>query len=105
MALNDRHRDRMDLDDAARETNELLIRPITDELQALRADREITAADLHEVLASVGLPGARVRDDGPRILFGVSGPEGGCLYGDITSGVISIEVGGYILDGGCLPAQ
>lgn len=105
MAENERYRERMDVDEDTRQGNALLITPLTDALEELQARGEITVDSVNRALSDAGLENPQVRDDYGSILFGVAGPTGGCLFGEVSADVVSVEMGGYILDGGCLPSQ
>lgn len=38
------------------------------------------------------------------VAFGAAAPEGGCIFGEVSADVLTVEIGGIIMDGGCLPA-
>jgi len=105
MAANDRYRERMGLDDDARDENAELVAPLTAALEALRASGNVSVDAVQGVLQTAELANVQVREDYGRVLFGASGPAGGCLFGEVAAGSVSVEVGGFILDGGCLPMQ
>jgi hypothetical protein len=105
MAANDRHRQRMPLDEVAKTSNTEIAGALRGELEGLLSQENATVEGVAQVLEAGGLEAPQVREDYGRILFGASGPSGGCVFGEVTEGGVSIEAGGYILDGGCLPAQ
>ena len=105
MAANDRHRERMPLEEAAENANSEIAEAVRGSLEELRSRGDVRVEAVEEALHADGLVSAQVRDDYGRILFGASGPAGGCVFGEVTEGGVSVDVGGYILDGGCLPAQ
>ena len=105
MAANDMYRERMQLSEDARAANEKAVGPAVDALEAVRVSGDVTVERVRAALESANLADAQVREDYSRVLFGASGPAGGCIYGEVTADAVTIDVGGYILDGGCLPAQ
>lgn len=105
MAANDRYRERMELDQDAAAANEQAMVPAADALEVVRASGDITVESVREALERAGLTDPQVREDYSRVLFGASGPAGGCIHGEVAAHAVTIDVGGYILDGGCLPAQ
>ncbi|PQZ60533.1 MULTISPECIES: hypothetical protein [unclassified Microbacterium] len=105
MAQNDRHRDRMDLSDEAAAA---AVQPVSDlrvRLEALRAEGEISVQAVEGAFQELGLPDAVVRGDEGAVEFGAAAPEGGCVFGEVRHDAVLVEAGGYIMDGGCLPAQ
>jgi hypothetical protein len=105
MAQNDRHRDRMELSDdaaaaAVQPVSELRVR-----LETLRTEGEISVQAVDGALQELGFPDAVVRGDERAVEFGAAAPEGGCVFGEVRHDAILVEAGGYIMDGGCLPAQ
>lgn len=105
MAQNDRYRERMDLSQEARAAAEEAIAVARPALEELRTSGALSTTAVQDALADAGLAGAYVRDDYGTLLFGADAPEGGCVFGSVTADALSIEAGGYIMDGGCLPAQ
>lgn len=105
MAQNDAYRERMDLSDEARIAAEEAMADVRAALEALRAAGGLSTAAVADALADVGLPGAQTLGDARAVAYGVDGPEGGCIFGEVSADAVTVEVGGYIMDGGCLPAQ
>jgi hypothetical protein len=105
MAQNDRHRERTDLDQNGRAEAERAAVPVTTALEALRADGALTGESVEQAIRGAGLTSVQVRDDYGRYLFGATAPAGGCVFGEISTDTLSVEVGGFILDGGCLAMQ
>lgn len=105
MAANDRYRDRMGIEDEARAAAEEVSADVVAALRAAAAEKPLTAEDVAAVLGEVGALSPQIRTEARSVLFGATGPKGGCLFGEVSGTSVSVEVGGYILDGGCLPAQ
>lgn len=105
MAQNDRYRDRMEISPEAAATAESGAASLRPMLEELRTSEDISVGAVEQAITDAGLAHPQVRDDYGDILFGVDGPDGGCLFGAVTADAVSVEVGGYIMDGGCLPAQ
>jgi len=105
MALNEMHRERMPLDAAAFAENERAIEHVLTALEAVRESGDIDVDAVTAALEEVGFTAPEVRGSDWQVLFGMSGPAGGCLFGDLTSDAVTVNTGGYILDGGCLAAQ
>lgn len=105
MAQNDRHRERMELSEEARAIAEERIPTISAALEALRAAGEVSPDAVEDVLTDAGLNGIRAGGDDRSVAFGADGPAGGCIFGQVSAEVLTVEAGGYILDGGCFPAQ
>ncbi|MCP1428275.1 uncharacterized protein YceK [Microbacterium foliorum] len=104
MAQNDRYRDRVDLSEASRAAAE---RPATDirtALKALRASGDLSVDAVEDAISDAGLSDIQIIGDERAVAFGVAAPEGGCIFGEVSADVLSVEVGGIIMDGGCLPA-
>lgn len=106
MAQNDLYRERMDIDAQTRADGESLVAPVTAALEALRASGgAITERAVAEALSGAGVEGVpQTRAAAGDVLFGTA-VGGGCLFGAVTPEAVSVEVGGFILDGGCLPAR
>ena len=84
------------------------VQPVADlrvRLEALRTEGEISIRAVEQALQEIGLPGAVVRGDEAAVEFGVGAPEGGCVFGEVRQDAVRVEASGYIMDGGCLPAQ
>lgn len=105
MAQNERYRDRMEISPEAAAAAESVAASLRPMLEALRTSESISVGAVEQAITDAGLAHPQVRDDYGDILFGVDGPDGGCLFGAVTADGVSVEVGGYIMDGGCLPAQ
>lgn len=106
MALNDLYRQRLELSADAQAENERLIAPVTAALEALRtADGGFTEEGVRAALADAGATAIQTRTGAGDVLFGAAGPAGGCVYGALEAERVTVEVGGIIMDGGCLPAQ
>lgn len=105
MAQNDRYRDRMEISAEAAAVAESLAAPLRADLESLRTSGAVSVDAVEQAITDGGLEHPQVRDDHGDVLFGVGGPEGGCVFGAMTVDAVSVEVGGYIMDGGCLPAQ
>ena len=105
MAQNERYRDRMEISVQAAAALEGHVEPLLAAMEGLRSSGAFSEQTVTRALAEAGLPHPQVREDYGDVLFGVAGPEGGCLFGAVTAEAVSVEIGGYIMDGGCLPAQ
>lgn len=105
MALNDRHRERMGISDDARAAAEEKIDEVRPALEALRSSGELSTDAVADVFADAGMPYAQTLGDERAVAYGVTAPLGGCIFGEVSADVLTIEAGGYIMDGGCLPAQ
>lgn len=105
MAENDRYRERIDIGEEAEKSGAALVRQVEAALEALRSEGEIRADDVAAALEATGATSPQVREDYGRILFGAVAPTGGCVFGDISDDTVSVDIGGFIMDGGCLPAQ
>ncbi len=106
MAQNERYRERVGIDDVTRAEGDRLVGPVTASLEALRTSgAPLTAATVAAALEGSGVAGTpQLREAAGDVLFRVA-VGGGCLYGAVEATGVTVEVGGYILDGGCLPAQ
>jgi hypothetical protein len=104
MALNDRHRERVPLSDDARAAAERSIAAVRPALDALRASGLTTDA-VADALDDAGLTGVSTLGDSRAVAVGADAPAGGCIFGEVRPDVVTIDAGGVILDGGCLPAQ
>ncbi len=105
MDLNDRYRDRMGIDGATHEASAAVVDALRVDLEGLRTAGTFTVGTVRAALTDAGLPDAQVREDYGDVLFGVGGVDGGCVFGEVTEEGVTVDIGGYILDGGCLPAQ
>lgn len=105
MALNDLLRKRPDLPEAAISDNSTLIRPLTERLESLRSQNEVSIDNVVAAIEAVGLVDVQIRDDYGDLLFGAPGPAGGCIFGEVSDEAVLVETGGFIMDGGCLAMQ
>lgn len=105
MGQNDRYRERMELSDEAMAAAEQPMSDLRVRLETLRTEGEISTDAVEGALREVGLPDVVVRGDADAVEFGVDAPEGGCVFGEVQPDAVRVEAGGYIMDGGCLPAQ
>lgn len=105
MAQNDRHRERMPLSDDQQAEAEKAAESVRPALEAIVAAGGITADAVDGALAEAGLTGIQLREGHGSVLFGADGPAGGCVFGEVSAENVTIEAGGYIMDGGCLPAN
>jgi hypothetical protein len=104
MDLNELYRQRMEMTDAARAAAAEHIEPLMSALTAMRDTGEpLTEDAAREVFGDAGFvsDSVQTRDDHGDILFGI-GVDGGCVFGAVTPEAVSVDVGGYIMDGGCL---
>lgn len=105
MEQNDRHRERMETSAEARAAAKQAAADLRVRLEALRAEETISVTAVEEALGEVGLVHHVARGDARALAFGADGPEGGCVFGELRPDEVRVEVGGYIMDGGCLPAE
>lgn len=110
MADNQRWRDRVEISADARAAGESYVEAVTQGLSDLQDAGTIGADSVRQVFLDEGFDEksiAVIGDDG-YIGFGVavSPPEGAgfaaCLFGEVGPDGVSVEVGGPIMDGGCL---
>ena len=105
MAQNDRYKERMEFSDEAAAAVAQSMSDMRVRLETLRTDGAISIDAVQGALRAVGLPDVVVRGDAHAVEFDVDAPEGGCVFGEVRPDSVRVEAGGYILDGGCLPAQ
>lgn len=105
MAQNDSFRQRLELSEASIAENTTAAGPVRDALELLRSGGAISEDTVSAALADVGFSYPQIRESYGNILFGVDGPGGGCIFGQISDSEVVVDVGGYIRDGGCLPMQ
>lgn len=105
MEQNDRHRERMETSAEARAAAEQPVADLRVRLEALRTESTISVTSVEDALREVGLVHHVARGDARAVAFGADGPEGGCVFGEVRPDEVRIDVGGYIMDGGCLPAE
>jgi hypothetical protein len=106
MAFNELYRERMEMTDAARAVGEEYVGPLTSALTAWRdTGPALTEDGARDVFAEAGfdVEVVEVRESQGEVLFGV-GIDGGCVFGALTPDAVAVDVGGYIMDGGCLAA-
>jgi len=104
MAQNDRYRDRVDLSEASRAAAEQPANEIRTALETLRTSGDLSVDAVEDAIADAGLSDIQIIGDDRAVAFGVAAPEGGCIFGEVSADVLTVEVGGIIMDGGCLPA-
>lgn len=104
MAQNDRYRERVELSDESTAVAEGPATSIRTALETLRAAGTISVEAVEDAIADAGLTGIQTQGDERAVAFGAAGPEGGCVFGEVSYDVLTVEIGGVILDGGCLPA-
>lgn len=105
MALNDLYRQRADLTPEQAEASVGHIDAARTALEELRAAGSWPEDDVRAALEGVGLADVQTRSGAGDVLFGAVPPEGGCIYGAVEAEQVTVDAGGYIMDGGCLPAQ
>ncbi len=105
MAENDRYRDRMDLPDEIRDAAEDAAVSVRTALETMRTAGDVSVDAVEDAISGTGLAGIQTQGDARSVAFGVAAPEGGCIFGEVSAEQLTVEVGGYIMDGGCLPAE
>ncbi|WP_203135766.1 hypothetical protein [Microbacterium sp. JZ31] len=106
MAENDRYRQRIPLGEEAAAAAAEHLPAVRRGLESLRTGgTALTAAAVTEVLQDAGLASVQTRAAAGDVLFGATAPDGGCVFGAVTPEAVTAEIGGGIMDGGCLPAQ
>jgi hypothetical protein len=103
MDQNERYRERRPLDEAALAATTAWVERIRSALEPLVDAPSAVAVD--DALTGIGIDIRDIQsyDRGGDTLFGVWVGEG-CVFGSIDAGVLDVEAGGPINDGGCLPA-
>ena len=104
MAQNERYRDRMDMSAESTAAARGPAEEIRTKLEGVRSSGSLSVDAVSEAITRAGLPYPEVQGDERAVEFGVSAPEGGCVFGAVTADLVTVEIGGYIMDGGCLPA-
>ncbi|WP_312172021.1 hypothetical protein [Microbacterium sp.] len=104
MAQNDRYRDRMELSDESRGAAEKPAADVRAALETLRTSGTISVEAVEDAFADAGIAGIQTIGDERAVAFGAAAPEGGCIFGEVSADVLTVEIGGIIMDGGCLPA-
>lgn len=111
MALNERFRERVEVPDGIVAAGEPYAEAATAGLAELQASGSVTAASVREVLERTGLRREAIQTLGDvgAVAFGAELPPevGGeavavCLYGEVRPDQLAVEVGGIVMDGGCL---
>lgn len=106
MALNDQYRERMRLTPNAQAAAEAYVTPVASSLEEMRQDGPPWSEHaVVDELVRAGLSDVQIRSAAGDVLFGAQAPAGGCVFGALEAERVSVEAGGYIMDGGCLPAQ
>lgn len=105
MAQNDRYRERMSIDNDDHAKVERIVGDVRERLEALRLAGPTTERAVRSQLDEAGLTDVQTRVGAGDVLFGAVPSGGGCVYGAVTPEEVTVDAGGYILDGGCLPAQ
>lgn len=104
MAQNERYRDRVDLSADSRAAAETPANEIRTALETLRTSGDLSVSAVEDAIAAVGLSGIQTIGDERAVAFGATAPAGGCIFGEVSADVLTVEIGGVIMDGGCLPA-
>lgn len=107
MASNELYRQRMEQQEEGREAGARLIAPVTAALEAVRVSSAgISEPAVRAALVEAGVAEADIQsyERNGDVPFGVAVTGGGCLFGAVTPEGVQVEVGGFIMDGGCLPA-
>lgn len=105
MASNETYRERMAQPEAGRIAGEALLEPVTTALTGLRSSGAALTDDaVRAALAAAGVAEEHIQTTGSEgaIAFGAAVAGGGCIFGGVTAEAATVEVGGYIMDGGCL---
>lgn len=105
MAQNDRYRERMDLGEEERAAAAQPVAELQQSLEALRASGSISVDAVEQALDDAGLSDPQVLGDERAVAFGAVAPQGGCVFGELRADGVTVDAGGYIMDGGCLPAR
>lgn len=114
MAANQRYRDRYEIGADVAETGAPYAASARAGLGELRNSGSITADAVREVLHDSGLSATSIQTIGDvgAVEFGammppaVGGPDVGvCLFGEVSADRLTVEVGGVVMDGGCVPSR
>jgi len=105
MALNDAYRQRMPSSNESPAATAVLVDGVRARLDDARADGGWSEESVRALLEEAGLSDIQTRTGAGDVLFGAVPPGGGCVFGALEEQAVTVEAGGYILDGGCLPAQ
>ncbi|MDR2996776.1 MAG: hypothetical protein LBU78_01520 [Microbacterium sp.] len=101
MARNERFRDRAEMSAESRAAAEEAIVTLRPALEKLRTAGTVSPAAVQAALKDAGLDGIQMIGDGRGTEFSANGPEGGCIFGIVSDDPLTVEAGGYVLDGGC----
>ncbi|WP_292703949.1 hypothetical protein [Microbacterium sp. 69-10] len=101
MAQNERYRDRMEMPASSRAAAEEAVDALRPALEQLRANGEVSPDSVQVALQDAGLDGIQMIGDERGTEFSANGPEGGCIFGVVSDDPLTVEVGGYVMDGGC----
>jgi hypothetical protein len=105
MAENERYREEVPLAPGDQADLDTLVDPARTALEALPTPA--TVDDVVAALVSIGIhePDIQTADNGTGVVFGAAA-GGGCLRGLVApDGAVTVEAGGFIMDGGCLAAS
>ena len=109
MAQNERYRDRRELSDEQLAQSVAVVAAASIALEPFTLpDATVTETAVVDALVDAGFPRETIqtlvaeRTDGTAVAFGVAADFGGCVFGEVSARGLSIDAGGYILDGGCL---
>ena len=101
MAQNERYRDRMEMSAASRAAAEEAVVALRPALEQLRSSGEVSPDSVQAALQDAGLDGIQMIGDERGTEFSANGPEGSCIFGVVSDDPLTVEVGGYVMDGGC----
>nr|WP_314845177.1 hypothetical protein [uncultured Microbacterium sp.] len=104
MAQNDQYRERMEMSDESRSAAEAPAASVRTALEALRTSGDLSTEAVEAAIAETGITDIQTLGDERAVAFGAAAPQGGCVFGEIRAELITVEIGGFIMDGGCLPA-
>lgn len=111
MALNESYRDRYPVGDDVVAAGEPYVEAVKAGLADLQDSSSLTAEAVREVLAGAGLTpeGIQTLGDAGSVAFGAilpaevtSSSMAACLFGEVATDRLTVEVGGLVQDGGCL---
>jgi len=114
MAANQRYRDRYEIGADVADAGAPYAASVRAGLGELRDSAHITADAVREVLHDSGLSATSIQTIGDvgAVEFGammpteVGGPDVGvCLFGEVSADRLAVEVGGVVMDGGCVPSR
>ncbi|OAH51758.1 hypothetical protein [Microbacterium oleivorans] len=105
MEANEAYRDRFPLTDDQEDAAAPVADRVRAGLEELRGAGGFSEAEVVDLLVAEGLAGVQSRTGAGDVLFGAMTPAGACVHGALEAERVTVEVGGIIQDGGCLPAQ